>query len=100
MKRKIVLTKKDILHLAKLAKLTLSEEEVDKYFNQLEETVEYVDNLNQIDTDKVKPTSHTSNSKNIFFADGEKDTRIFTAERAVKNAKNKKNNYFIVPRIM
>lgn len=95
-----VLTKKDILHLAELAKLTLSDAEVKKYLAQLEETLEYVKNLNELKVKGIVPTSQTTNLKDVFFVDGEKNERRLTQDEATKNAKNKKNGYLIVKRIM
>ncbi|OGK10063.1 hypothetical protein A2767_00345 [Candidatus Roizmanbacteria bacterium RIFCSPHIGHO2_01_FULL_35_10] len=88
--KKKVLTKEDILHLAKLSNLKLSDEEIEKYLKQLEETVEYVKNLDELKTDKVSPTSQTTNLTDVYFADGE------TNERGLKL----KEKYFIVKRIM
>ena len=88
--KKKVLTKEDILHLAKLSNLKLSDEEIEKYLKQLEETVEYVKNLDELKTDKVSPTSQTTNLTDVYFADGE------TNERWLKL----KEKYFIVKRIM
>jgi len=97
---KRMLSKDEILHLAKLANLYLTEEEINKYWKQLEETVEYIKNLNKLDTEKVEPTCQTTNLTNIFFKDGEENKRKLTIEEAIKNAKNKKNGYFTVKRIL
>jgi len=100
MKKRTELSREEIIHLAKLANLILTEEEIEKFKKQLTETVEYVENLNELDTSKVKETSTTSALKNVYFADGETCQRKFTAEEALANAKNKKNNYFVVKRIL
>ena len=100
MKKKRILTTEEIRHLAKLANLSLSDDEIKKYSKQLEETIEYVENLKELDTKNTPPTSHTVNLKDIFFEDGEKNERRLTAEEVTKNAKNKKNNFFVVKRIL
>jgi aspartyl-tRNA(Asn)/glutamyl-tRNA(Gln) amidotransferase subunit C len=74
------LKKKDILHLAKLANLQLSDEEVDKYLNQLEQTLEYVENLKELDTKNVIPTSHATQVENVYFEDGTKNERALHYE--------------------
>jgi aspartyl-tRNA(Asn)/glutamyl-tRNA(Gln) amidotransferase subunit C len=99
MSSKKTLTKKDILHMADLAKLTLSDEEIDKYLSQLEETISYVENLDELDTKNVTPTSHSVQLENVYFADGEENTKGFTQQEALKNATNK-NGFFYVKRIM
>ncbi|MFN4212715.1 MAG: Asp-tRNA(Asn)/Glu-tRNA(Gln) amidotransferase subunit GatC [Microgenomates group bacterium] len=94
--KKNKLTKDNILHLAKLSKLKLTNTEIEKYTKQLEETVDYVNNLNQLDTKNVNPTSQTTNLTNVFFEDGEENSQKLTLEEALVNAKNKKNGYFLV----
>jgi len=94
------LSKTDILHIAQLANLTLSETEVEKYLGQLLETIKYVENLSELDTKNVAPTSHSTNVTNVYFEDGTKNERLFSQDEALKNGKNKKNGQFIVKRIM
>lgn len=94
------LTKEDILHLAKLSKLQLTEEEIEKYWKQLEETVEYIKNLNELNTEKVEPTSQTTNLTNVFFEDGGENKRGLQIDEVMKNTKNKKEGFFIVKRIL
>ena len=100
MKKKKTLTTEEIKHLAKLANLPLTEEEIKKYSNQLEETIDYVENLKELDTENITPTSHTVNLKDVYFSDGEKNERGLTESEATKNAKNKKNSFFAVKRIL
>ncbi len=94
------LTKADILHIAKLANLSLSETEVEKYLGQLLETIKYVENLDELDTSNLQPTSHSTNVTNVYFEDGTANTRKFSKKEALKNAKSKKNGQFVVKRIM
>lgn len=99
MKKKILL-REEILHLAELSALHLKEEEINKYWKQLEETVEYVRNLEELDTKRLSATSHVTNLNNVFFNDGEEDSRQLTQNEALANAKNKKDGLFVVKRIM
>jgi aspartyl-tRNA(Asn)/glutamyl-tRNA(Gln) amidotransferase subunit C len=94
------LTAKDIHHIAKLANLTVSEDEVEKYSEQLSQTITYVENLNELNTKDIKPSSHSTNVQNVFFEDGTTNERGLTAEEATQNAQIKKNGSFVVPRIM
>lgn len=97
---KTTLTKDEIIHLGKLASMSLTDEEIKRFQKQLAETLDYVKNLQELDTDKVKPTDHTVESKNVFFEDGKKNTRELSPEEALANSKNKKNNYFFVKRLI
>jgi aspartyl-tRNA(Asn)/glutamyl-tRNA(Gln) amidotransferase subunit C len=63
------LTSDEVKHVAKLAKLELTDAEVEKLGNQLSETISYVDKLNEIDTSKTKPTNQVSGLKNRFRPD-------------------------------
>lgn len=100
MSKKVTISKEEVLHLGKLANLPLSDEEISKYEKQLSETLSYVENLNELDTKDVKPTSQTANLQDVFFQDGEKNKRLLTTEEALKNAKKKKNGMCVVERIM
>ncbi len=97
---KASLTKEDILHLAKLANLQISDEEVKKYLTQLEQTLQYVENLSELDTSKVKASASSTVLENIFFTDGTKNTRGLSPEEVIQNAKSKKGNAFKVTRIL
>ena len=94
------LTREEIIHLAKLANLTLNEDEIKKYQDQLSKTLEYISNLNELNTDNIPPTNQVTSLTDVYFPDGEKNKRLFLPDEAVKNAKNKKANYFVVKRIL
>lgn len=98
--KKRKLTKEEILHLAKLSSLKLTEKEIEKYFKQLEETIIYVENLKDLNTKGTSTTSQTTNISDVYFDDGEKNSRGLESVEAIKNAKNKKNNFFVVKRIL
>lgn len=97
---KASLTKEDILHLAKLANLQITDAEVEKYLNQLEQTLDYVENLSELDTSKVDASASSSVLENIFFTDGTENTRGLSQEEVMQNAHSKKGNAFKVTRIL
>ncbi len=98
--KKTKLSSKDISHLAKLSNLILDPEEIKKIENQLSETLDYVQNLNEIDTIQVAPTNHTVNLTNEYFIDGTKNTRGLTEHEVFQNTKSRKNKYFTVKKIL
>ncbi len=63
------LTKKDILHIAKLANLTLTDEEVEKYLGQLSAILSYIKKLNELDTEKIPETSQVTGLANVTRED-------------------------------
>jgi aspartyl/glutamyl-tRNA(Asn/Gln) amidotransferase C subunit len=56
-------------YLAQLSKLTLTESEEKKFAGQAEETVDYIKNLNELDTTKTGPTSSVTGTTNVFRED-------------------------------
>jgi aspartyl-tRNA(Asn)/glutamyl-tRNA(Gln) amidotransferase subunit C len=63
------LTKDQVRHIAKLARLKLSEEEVDKFSKELTSILQYVDMLKEVDTSKVEPTAQVTGQTNVFRDD-------------------------------
>ncbi len=90
--------KLDIAHIAKLANLTLTEEEKKKFQKQLEETVDYIEGLSEVETKDVEPISQVTGLENITRED--KVTRSLSQEEALKNAKSTHKGYFKVKGIL
>lgn len=63
------LTKEQVTHIAKLARLQLSEAEVEKYQSQLSGIISYVEQLNEVDTSKTQPTRQVNNNSSVTRAD-------------------------------
>ena len=100
MSKKTLLSKEEILHLAKLAKLQLTEDEITKYQSQLGETIDYIKNLDELDTKDVEPTNSVVDLKNVMFEDGAKNEKGLNVKEAISNAKKVKDGMFQVDRIM
>ena len=66
------LTREQVLHIARLARLGLSEEDVVKFQEQLSEILDHFDVLRQVDTESVPPTSHTLDLENVTSSDSER----------------------------
>ncbi len=105
------LTKQDILHIAKLANLSLTDDEIERYSTQLSEILKYVDKLGEVDTENVKPMTHTIEAKNTMFEDGTENKRsafVLNTNNYGETRENKNLNiktidgktYFKVDRIM
>lgn len=94
------LSKEEVLHLAKLAGLQLSDGEIEKNSSQLAETIDYIKNLEELKTEGVKPTNSVVDLSNVTFEDGTENKRGFTQEEAVANGKNIRDNAFVVDKIM
>ena len=95
-----MLSKEEILHLAHLARLFLSEDEIKKFAEQFGETIDYIKNLDELETKDVSATNSVVDLKNVTYEDGEKNEIGLTIEEALQNAKKTKKNEFVVDRIM
>lgn len=65
----MALTKEEVLHIAKLARLELKEEEVEKFRTQLSEILEYVGQLQKVKTEGVEPISQITGLENVMRED-------------------------------
>lgn len=91
-------TKKDVEHIAKLARLEFNDEEINDYTQQLNKILEYVDKLNELDTENVEPLSHPVEGSNVFRED-ELKTSVST-EDALANAPDRTDEFFKVPKVI
>lgn len=92
-----MLTKKQVEHVALLARLELNDEEKEKYATQLSAILEYIDALEKLDTENVPPTAHVLPLKNVFRED--RVCEHLSNEKALANAPDKEESCFRVPRI-
>lgn len=88
----------NVRHVAKLANLPLGDEEVGKLESQLVETLEYVEQLNEVDTKNVEPTSQVTGLENVTREDVPLES--LSQEQALSNAKHTHNGLFKVKAIL
>lgn len=88
----------NVKHVAKLANLPLSEKEEKKFEKQLSETLKYIESLNEVKTDSVKPTDHVTGQENVM-RDDQSSSSLFQDE-ALLNAKSKYNGFFKVKAVL
>ena len=91
-------TRKDVEHIAELARLKFKDEELENFTSQLNEILEYMEKLNELDTENVEPLSHPVESQNVFREDGIKPS--VSREDALKNAPQKDDEFFKVPKVI
>ena len=92
-----MITIKDVEHVAKLARLALTEEEKAKFAPQLNAVLEYVDELNEVDTTGIEPMAHSIKISNVMREDEVKQE--FTREEMLQNAPEEEDGFFKVPKI-
>jgi aspartyl-tRNA(Asn)/glutamyl-tRNA(Gln) amidotransferase subunit C len=93
------LTKADVLHVAKLAKLNLSEAEIKMFLPQLSSVIDHIGNLSKVDTANVEPTSQTTGLTDVFRDDEIKESSL-DQDKALSGSEKIYNGYFRVPAIL
>ena len=88
-----------IKHVAKLANLPLSDEEIALFLVQLSAILDFVGKLQKIDTKGIKETSQVTGLENVFREDEIDASRILSQEDALANAKETHNGFFKVPKL-
>ena len=88
---------KDVRHVAKLAELDFSDEEVEKITPQLDKIIDHVASISNVDTEGISPTSHVMDINNVLRED--KVTEPVSQEEALRNAPEKAEDGFRVPKI-
>lgn len=80
-----MLSTEDVLHIAKLANVVLTEEEVSQYQKWLSEALEYVKVLEELDTTHTTATYQVTSNRSVFRQDVEDAKQHLTKEQALKN---------------
>lgn len=88
----------DVRNTARLARLDLSEEEANRFQNQLSQVLSYVEKLKEVDVTNIEPTAHTSPVQNVFRSDQPRDG--FSAQEALLNAPRHANGLFVVSKVI
>lgn len=88
----------NVKHIAKLAKLKLTDREIDKFKKQLGQVIDYIRQLSEADTKTSQAVSQTTGLENIFRAD-KKMNQCLSSNEALSGTEKVKNDYFVVPGI-
>lgn len=94
----MAISKDDVLHVAKLARLTLSDDEVDLFTDQLDQILGHAGKIRELDTSGIEPTSHALPVKNVFREDEIKPS--LSKDDVLANAPEKESGSFKVPKIV
>ncbi|MBN8252699.1 Asp-tRNA(Asn)/Glu-tRNA(Gln) amidotransferase subunit GatC [Priestia flexa] len=87
-----------VKHVAHLARLAVTDEEAALFTKQLDAIITYAEQLDELDTTNVKPTSHVLDVKNVMRED--KPAKGLPVEDVTKNAPDHKDGYVRVPTIL
>jgi aspartyl-tRNA(Asn)/glutamyl-tRNA(Gln) amidotransferase subunit C len=93
----MAITRDQVLHVARLARLELSDAEVERFGEQLSAILEAVGRVSELDLDGVEPTSHPLDLINVF---GEDEPRpSLERQDALRNAPDPEDGFFGVPAV-
>ncbi|MBN3525384.1 Asp-tRNA(Asn)/Glu-tRNA(Gln) amidotransferase subunit GatC [Paenibacillus apiarius] len=88
----------DVEHVAKLARLNLSDEEKERYTEQLNAILKYAEKLNELNTDDVSPTTHVLPIRNVMREDEVRPS--LPIEKVMANAPEEEDGQFKVPAVL
>jgi aspartyl-tRNA(Asn)/glutamyl-tRNA(Gln) amidotransferase subunit C len=92
------ITRAEVSHLARLARLALTDDELDRYAAQLDVILTSVARVSEVAADDIPPTTHAVPLTNVFRADVVKP--MLTAEQALSQAPAAEDGRFRVPRML
>lgn len=94
----MALSKEEIIHIAKLASLNLSDVEVERYAKDMTEILDFANMINSVNTDEIKETIAANENYNVF----RKDEVIDSLDRDVllQNAPSKDDGMFRIPKVI
>ena len=96
MERKI--DEAQVRKVAKLSRLDLTEAEVEEFTGQLSAIIDYVEKMNELDTEGVEPLAHCLPINNVFRDDSIKES--LGTEKTLANAPQRDGEFFKVPKIL
>ncbi len=96
-----MIARKDLEHIAWLARIELGEEDKEKYTPTLNSILDYFGERDRADTKDVEPTYHVLQLSNVFREDETGvPTKSLSQEEALSNAPKKQDGFFKAPRMM
>lgn len=98
MKKNSNLTEQEVKHVAKLARLSLTPEEVKKFQEQLSEVLAYIEVLKEVKTEKTEPTSQVTSLENVFRKDQSQTS--LSQKEVLSGARETHQGFFKIKRIL
>lgn len=93
------LSREQVQHIARLARVGLSEEDIGRFSEQLSDILEYFERLRQVDTEGVPPTAHTLSLHNVM-RESDEPAPPLDKESVLANAPVREGDYFRVKVIL
>jgi len=90
-----VIGREQVLHVARLARLRLSEDEIERMSSELSSILDHIEKIEELELDDVEPTSHVVQLENVLRADEPRPS--WPRERILEQAPDAADNGFRVP---
>jgi len=94
----MAITLAEVQHIARLAKLSFTADELERMAKELDAIVGYIEQLNELNLDDVQPTSHVLDLNNVFREDQARPA--LPVEEVLRNAPSRQDGYFTVPKVI
>ncbi|MCG2712678.1 MAG: Asp-tRNA(Asn)/Glu-tRNA(Gln) amidotransferase subunit GatC [Candidatus Omnitrophica bacterium] len=94
----MAITKDTVKYVAKLSRIELEESTIEDFTSQLARILNYIEKLNQLDTENTAPTSHALELRNVYRKDV--NTPSLENQAALSNAPEQEDGHFKVPKII
>lgn len=92
------ISKDEVKHVAKLARLELSEDEIEKFSNQLSQILEHAAKIQELNLENLEPLTHAVDRRNVFRSDEIREG--ISREEALLNAPEREGEFFKIPPIV
>ena len=93
----MAITRDDVKHIAKLARIELKAEELEKFRSDLNKVLGYVEVLKTVDTEGVEPLATVTGLENVWREDKAEESEV--QEEIVKNAPERKGKFIKVKKV-
>lgn len=93
-----MITKDDVLHIAEIAMLSFSEEEVDVFTEKFQQVIDFVDAIKEVDTENVKPTF--SINDDVEMLKDYEGNEVLSLEEVLQNTEEQEYGYFKILRVV
>jgi aspartyl-tRNA(Asn)/glutamyl-tRNA(Gln) amidotransferase subunit C len=94
----MAITKKDVEYIANLARLGLTDQEIEHFQGQLDGILGYIDQLKKVDVSHVAPTAHVLDIKNVYRPD--EVSPSLDPQKALRIAPASQGNFYKVPKVI
>ena len=94
----MAISKEEVIHIAKLASLNLSEKEIEKYTNDMQEILEFANMINNVNTDGMNETIAANEKSNVLRKD--EVVNFGNRELLLQNAPSQDEGMFRIPKVL